>query len=50
MAATGGPMNSILQLRQTSAKWCFSDRNPYPGWMAWTSAISAAAMMRSMRR
>ena len=26
-----GPMNSILQSRQTSAKCAFSDKNPYPG-------------------
>jgi hypothetical protein len=26
-----GPMNRMLQLSQTSAKWAFSDRNPYPG-------------------
>ena len=28
MAATGGPMNSILQLRHTSAKWRFSLKKP----------------------
>jgi hypothetical protein len=28
IALTGGPMNSILQLRQTSAKCAFSARNP----------------------
>ena len=28
IALTGGPMNSILQLRQISAKWLFSARKP----------------------
>ena len=31
IAFTGGPTNSILQLRHTSAKWAFSARKPYPG-------------------
>ena len=26
-----GPMKRMLQLSQTSAKWAFSERNPYPG-------------------
>ena len=28
IASGEGPMNSILQSRQTSAKWAFSDRKP----------------------
>jgi len=28
MDSTLGPMNSMLQDRQTSAKWLFSERNP----------------------
>ena len=28
MASTEGPMNSMLQERQTSAKWAFSARKP----------------------
>ncbi len=43
-------MNSILHERQTSAKCAFSDRNPYPGWIASTSAISAAEMIDLMSR
>jgi len=43
-------MNSILHSRQISEKSARSARNPYPGWMASTSAISAAEMMRAMLR
>ena len=31
IAPSGGPTNAMLQLRQTSAKWALSDKNPYPG-------------------
>ena len=31
MALAGGPMKRMLQLAQTSAKWAFSARKPYPG-------------------
>ena len=50
MVSASGPMNSILHERQTSAKWEFSLRKPYPGWMASTSAISAAEMIDGMSR
>ena len=43
-------MNAMLQLRQTSAKWALSERNPYPGWIACTLPISAAEMMCLMTR
>ena len=43
-------MNSKPLVRQTSAKSGFSLKNPYPGWIAWTSATSAAAMIRSIFR
>jgi len=37
-----GPMNVISDASQTLAKLAFSERNPYPGWMASTFVISAA--------
>ena len=43
-------MNRMLHDSHTSAKWAFSARNPYPGWMASTSATSAALMIRSIFR
>ncbi len=45
-----GPMNLILHLSHTSANSSFSERKPYPGWMASTLAISAALMMRLIFR
>ena len=42
-----GPMNVMLQDSHCSAKSAFSDKNPYPGCMASTSAISAALKIRS---
>lgn len=47
MVSAEGPMNLISQDSQISTKRAFSERNPYPGWMASASVISAAAMMRS---
>lgn len=43
-------MKTMFESRHTSAKWAFSERNPKPGWMASTSAISAALMMFGMDR
>ena len=45
-----GPIKEILQDSHCSANSAFSERNPYPGWIASTSAISAALRMRSARR
>ncbi len=45
-----GPMKWMLHELHTSAKCAFSARNPYPGWIASTSAISAAAMIEGMFR
>ena len=35
---------------QISAKWAFSERNPYPGWIASAWVISAALMILGMFR
>ena len=50
MASGVGPMKSMLQLRQTSLKWAFSARNPYPGWIASTLPTSAALITWSIFR
>ena len=50
MTLGGGPMKRMLLLSQTSAKCAFSARKPQPGWIACTSVISAAEMMRGMFR
>jgi len=42
MTSGRGPMKAILQERHTSANSAFSDRKPYPGWMASAPVISAA--------
>ena len=34
MAWVDGPMNVMPEAWQSSANSAFSDRNPYPGWMA----------------
>jgi hypothetical protein len=45
-----GPMNTKPDFSTRSAKSAFSERNPYPGWMAWASVTSAAAMIAGMLR
>ena len=45
-----GPMNAMLEAAQVSANSAFSARKPYPGWIASAPVISAAAMIRGMRR
>ncbi len=50
IAEDEGPMKAMSRLRQMSAKWPFSERKPYPGWMASTLEISAAEMMEGMWR
>ena len=40
-----GPMKASLHLRQISANLAFSERKPYPGWIASAPVISAAAMI-----
>jgi hypothetical protein len=45
-----GPMNLMLQDSHCSANLAFSARKAITGWMASTSAISAALMIRSGRR
>ncbi len=50
MASGDGPMKVMPQARQISAKAAFSDRRPYPGWMASLSVIEAAEMMLGILR
>src|SRR5207249_10992520 len=45
-----GPMNLMPMDSHTSAKWAFSARKPYPGWMASQAVISAALRMFGMLR
>ena len=45
-----GPMKVISDASQTLAKLAFSDRNPYPGWIASTLVISAALITCGMFR
>ena len=35
MADGGGPTNSTPSVLHSSAKFLFSERKPYPGWIAW---------------
>ena len=50
IASGVGPTKPSLHLRQISAKCAFSERKPYPGWMASAPVISAAAMICGMLR
>jgi len=43
-------MKEMRQDVQTSAKSAFSERNPYPGWMASAPVTSAALMIRGTLR
>src|SRR5229473_1391725 len=43
-----GPMKVISEASQTLAKLAFSERNPYPGWIASTFVISAALITWGM--
>ena len=45
-----GPMNRMWHDSHTSAKCAFSERNPYPGWIASAAVTSAALMIRGMWR
>ena len=40
-----GPINAILCISQIFPNLAFSDKNPYPGWIASAPVISAAAMI-----
>ena len=44
------PMNLMSFSPHTLENWAFSERKPYPGWMASALVISAAAMMFGMLR
>ena len=46
--SASGPMNVNPHEAQTSAKCAFSERNPYPGWMASAPVTSAAEIRRAM--
>jgi len=50
MADAGGPTNVSPAASTADANAAFSDRNPYPGWIASAPATFAASRMRSMRR
>ena len=45
-----GPMNPMLHSRHIAANFAFSERNPYPGWIACASQISAAVIIAGMCR
>ncbi len=45
-----GPMNTKPLFSTRSAKSAFSERKPYPGWMATESVTSAALMIAGMLR
>ena len=45
-----GPMNTNPERSTFSAKSAFSDRKPYPGWIASASVTSAALMIAGMLR
>jgi hypothetical protein len=46
----GGPMKTRPCSLQTSEKSAFSERNPYPGWIACAPLMSAAEMIAGMFR
>src|SRR5713101_3783456 len=50
MISGRGPIKVISDASQTLAKLAFSERNPYPGWMASTFVISAALITWGMFR
>ena len=43
-----GPMNTNPERSTFFAKSAFSDKKPYPGWIACASVTSAAAMIAGM--
>jgi len=45
MAAGGGPTNVMPDWEHNEAKCAFSDRKPYPGWIAVEPVERAAWMM-----
>ena len=50
IASGGGPIHTTPHSWTTSAKWAFSARNPYPGWIASAPVISAAEITEVMFR
>ena len=50
IAAGGGPIQVSPASRTACAKPAFSERNPYPGWIASAPALRAASMISSARR
>jgi hypothetical protein len=50
MCSERGPMNSIPWSAQISTNVAFSERKPYPGWMASAPREMAAAMMLGIER
>ena len=50
MVSGRGPMNTKPLFSTRSAKSAFSDRKPYPGWIASASVTSAALMIAGILR
>ncbi len=50
IAAGGGPMNVTPASAQAVANCAFSDRKPYPGWMACAPVLRAMARIASALR
>ena len=50
MVCGSGPIKTKPLSCTRSAKSAFSERNPYPGWIATASVISAAAIMAGILR
>ena len=50
VAAIGGPMKTMPAFSHARAKSTFSERKPYPGWIAWAPVRAAASSTRSMDR
>jgi hypothetical protein len=50
IAAAPGPMKTMPAASQASGRSGFSERNPYPGWIASALLVLTAAMIRSIER
>lgn len=50
MADAGGPINMIPSFEHSSANSTFSERNPYPGCIAWAPVLKAASRTLSCLR
>jgi hypothetical protein len=50
IAVVDGPTNITSDLWQSSANSVFSDKKPYPGWMAWQPERFAMSIIASFLR